>query len=385
MVRVHDVRFTDAEPSIIMEYVPGEPLDALLEQRLLTGILSEELVILRDVATALETAAAKGIAHRDVKPANVFVLPDGHGKLGDFGLARIATNQNIFRTATDTIGGTPAYLPPEVAMGTSEPDSRSDTYSFAVMARDADRPATVREPRIMGLIAAHARNLSVPESVPVRLSPHGVGGTDVRLGQTAGASTKAQRTRRRAVRRARVSVAGHRSTTYPRRSRPHRPRRHHPTPHHPRRRAGHPERVGGSPGEESSQRQLFSSGGSVRCWQCSWGPGARSPSNGCRGCFGACLLGCRRVPTSELDVCRLRQPQRLIREADGALAGCVRTGDPTTQQTLQVRSGERTARVELRFAVSGSRPLQGAATLQILDPAHRQASSGPISYTCPAG
>jgi serine/threonine-protein kinase len=156
VVRVYDVRFSDPEPSIIMEYVPGQPLDALLEQQSLSA--SEKLTVLADVAHALEAAHAKGIAHRDVKPANVFVLGDGRAKLGDFGLARISADQSIFRTSADNIGGTPAYLPPEVALGTAEPGPAADAYSFAVMAYEM---LTGRLPfvgrGIMGLIAAHAR------------------------------------------------------------------------------------------------------------------------------------------------------------------------------------------------------------------------------------
>jgi serine/threonine protein kinase len=171
VVRVHDVRFSDAEPSIVMEYVPGEPLDELIEQQVLT--VSEQLTILSDVARALEVAHSKGIAHRDVKPANVFVLPNGRAKLGDFGLARIATDQSIFRTATEGIGGTPAYLPPEVALGTIEPGPSADTYSFAVMAYEM---LTGRLPfvglGIMGLIAAHARETPpFPEAILAGFPP----------------------------------------------------------------------------------------------------------------------------------------------------------------------------------------------------------------------
>ena len=171
VVRVHDVRFSDPEPSIIMEYVPGQPLDELLEQQSLSA--SEKLAVLADVAHALEVAHAKGIAHRDVKPANVFVLPSGRAKLGDFGLARIAADESIFRTSTDNIGGTPAYLPPEVALGTAEPGPSADTYSFAVMAYEM---LTGRLPfvgrGIMGLIAAHARETPPnPEQVLAGFPP----------------------------------------------------------------------------------------------------------------------------------------------------------------------------------------------------------------------
>lgn len=383
VVRVHDVRFSDAEPSIIMEYVPGDPLDALLEQRGLT--MSEQLVILRDVATALETAAAKGITHRDVKPANVFVLPDGHAKLGDFGLARIATNQNIFRTATDTIGGTPAYLPPEVAMGTSEPDSRSDTYSFAVMAYEMLTGRLPFENRgIMGLIAAHAREpVPVPESVrpgfPRTASAALMSALDKQperrprpselvavlsaVPESQWPATVRQPTRDAHDRTVRVATIPPAATPAPPGGPPRKSRRI------PKKiLAAAAVFVGGigallavllgtgSPKPAPlavADVSVHASSGVSKCPRANWTFVADVTLNGSPG---------------KLTVRWLRPD-----------------GRPTTQQTLQVRSGERSARVELRFVVTGSRPLQGAATLQILDPAQRQASSAQISYTCPAG
>lgn len=132
IVRVYDFRGGSGGAQLVMEYVEGAPLDAMIEG----GPLSAQraLSVLEDVAAALTEAAAHGIAHRDVKPGNVFVLPDGHAKLGDFGLARIASDPSVFRTSDGSSVGTPAYLPPEIGLGTGEPDARSDGYSFAVMA-----------------------------------------------------------------------------------------------------------------------------------------------------------------------------------------------------------------------------------------------------------
>ena len=115
-----------------MEYVPGQPLAEILQSGPLPG--PDAVVVLRDVASALTSAAARGVVHRDVKPANVFVLPSGRAKLGDFGLARIAADPSLFRTAGGPAMGTPAYFPPEVSQGLGDPDVRSDAYSFAVMA-----------------------------------------------------------------------------------------------------------------------------------------------------------------------------------------------------------------------------------------------------------
>jgi serine/threonine-protein kinase len=134
IVRVYDFRCDDetAGAVLVMEYVAGQALcDALADGPLPAA---DALPVLQDVASALAAAAAAGVVHRDVKPGNVFVLPTGRAKLGDFGLARLVTDAASFRTADGSVSGTPAYFPPETGQGLSEPDARSDAYSFAVMA-----------------------------------------------------------------------------------------------------------------------------------------------------------------------------------------------------------------------------------------------------------
>ena len=381
VVRVLDVRFDDPEPSIIMEYVPGEPLDALLEQRALA--ITEKLVILGDVATALETAANKGIAHRDVKPANVFVVPDGHAKLGDFGLARVATDTSLFRTAAEGIGGTPAYLPPEVALGTSEPDSRSDAYSFAVMAYEM---LTGRLPfvdrGIMGLIAAHAREpVPAPETVLPgfppkaseallqaldkepgrRLTPRELVARLAALPASAWPVAVRQPTRAAHDRTVRTSA----SVSSDRAAFPLKRRR--------RKRTGWLAAavvifLGGAAGLLVA---LVGSGGSKH------GPLAVSAvSVRASSLTGSCPQVMWTFTADVMTNGEAGQLRAQWMRPDGKVAA---------PQALQVISGQHAARLELRFTVTGSRPLQGMATLTVLEPAGLQASSPSVSYTCPTG
>ncbi|MFN3324004.1 MAG: serine/threonine-protein kinase [Bryobacteraceae bacterium] len=81
--------------------------------------------------TALDYAHSRGVYHRDVKPANVFLSSDGAVKLGDFGIARMESASRLMRTGS--VLGTPRYMSPEQLHG--QPVSgRSDQFSFAVMA-----------------------------------------------------------------------------------------------------------------------------------------------------------------------------------------------------------------------------------------------------------
>ena len=156
VVRVYDLCRTEGNIHLVMEYAPGRPLSEILESGAMPA--AEAIVILADVAEALAAAAAHGIVHRDVKPANVFVLPDGRAKLGDFGIARMANDPSIFRTAEGPTMGTPAYFPPELGQGLCEPDERSDAYSFAVMAFEmltGRRPFEGKD--ALSLITAHWR------------------------------------------------------------------------------------------------------------------------------------------------------------------------------------------------------------------------------------
>ena len=154
VVKVFDLQTGPTGAVLVMEYVPGSTLADALERGPLPAL--DALRALHDVASALKFMSERDIVHRDIKPGNVFLLPDGHAKLGDFGLARALADDSAFRTSGGAPAGTPAYFPPEVSQGQAEPDARSDAYSFAVMAYEVltgTRP--FEAPDALALIVAH--------------------------------------------------------------------------------------------------------------------------------------------------------------------------------------------------------------------------------------
>jgi eukaryotic-like serine/threonine-protein kinase len=128
----------DGRQYYVMEYLDGEPLDALIER---SGRLSlrEALPILRGIARALDAAHAKSIAHRDLKAENVFLAADADGvwpKLLDFGIAKLLSEDSeglAHKTRTGFSIGTPYYMSPEQARG-KDVDHRTDLYAFGVLA-----------------------------------------------------------------------------------------------------------------------------------------------------------------------------------------------------------------------------------------------------------
>ena len=128
----------DGRQYYVMEYLDGEPLDALIERK---GAIpfAEALPILRGVARALDAAHAKSIAHRDLKAENVFLASDGEGvwpKLLDFGIAKLLSDDGgpmPHKTRTGYSIGTPYYMSPEQARG-RDVDHRTDIYAFGVLA-----------------------------------------------------------------------------------------------------------------------------------------------------------------------------------------------------------------------------------------------------------
>ncbi len=128
----------DGRLYLIMEFLEGEDLGRHLARRGPLS-LSEVLVLVRQIAAALDAAHEAGIIHRDLKPDNVFLLATKTGptvKLVDFGIAKLLEPElrGGGHTATGLIMGTPAYMSPEQAMGNTEGiRAASDIYSLAVM------------------------------------------------------------------------------------------------------------------------------------------------------------------------------------------------------------------------------------------------------------
>nr|MDQ2687282.1 serine/threonine protein kinase [Armatimonadota bacterium] len=111
-----------------MERLQGETLRSRLQRE---GALTPEeaLPLVVQIAEALQYAHERGIVHRDVKPDNIFLLPDGRAKLMDFGVAHVLSDQAL--TQTGTIVGSPAYMSPEQINGQML-DGRSDVFSLGV-------------------------------------------------------------------------------------------------------------------------------------------------------------------------------------------------------------------------------------------------------------
>src|SRR6476661_1143283 len=123
---VYDVIEEDGRPWLVMEHVSARSLQDLLEEQ---GPLPPSAVarIGLDVLSALEAAHGAGIVHRDVKPANVLVGPDGHACLTDFGIATTTGDSSL--TTGGALIGSPSYMAPERAYG-DEPRPPVDLWSL---------------------------------------------------------------------------------------------------------------------------------------------------------------------------------------------------------------------------------------------------------------
>ncbi|WP_428267981.1 protein kinase domain-containing protein [Haliangium sp.] len=120
----------DGVPYIVMEYVPGTSLKALLPRGgVAPASLSEQLPVLSQLCAAVDAIHAMGLVHRDLKPSNVLVGPDSRIVVTDFGLARSLHEHGP--EPSEPIGS-PAYVCPEVLRGL-EPGPASDIYSLAVI------------------------------------------------------------------------------------------------------------------------------------------------------------------------------------------------------------------------------------------------------------
>lgn len=129
IVTIFDVGRSGDIAYIAMEFLQGRELrDILNDEKLLP--VDQVIDIVAQVALGLVYAHEHGIIHRDIKPSNIMVLRDGHAKITDFGIARMASA--AVRTQTGMVLGSPKYMSPEQVMGKLT-DPRSDIFSLGVM------------------------------------------------------------------------------------------------------------------------------------------------------------------------------------------------------------------------------------------------------------
>ncbi|MET4159115.1 protein kinase [Agromyces sp. PvR057] len=165
IANVFDYGEEEGSAYLVMELVPGEALSTILERE---HVLSTDKVldIVAQTANALQAAHAAGLVHRDIKPGNLLITPDGRVKITDFGIARIADQVPL--TATGQVMGTVQYLSPEQASG--HPASpTTDIYSLGIVAYEAlagRRPFTGESQ----VAIAMAQINETPPDLPVTVS-----------------------------------------------------------------------------------------------------------------------------------------------------------------------------------------------------------------------
>lgn len=165
IANVFDYGEEEGSAYLVMELVPGEALSTILERE---HVLPTDKVldIVAQTASALQAAHAAGLVHRDIKPGNLLITPDGRVKITDFGIARIADQVPL--TATGQVMGTVQYLSPEQASG--HPASpTTDIYSLGIVAYEAlagRRPFTGESQ----VAIAMAQINETPPDLPVTVS-----------------------------------------------------------------------------------------------------------------------------------------------------------------------------------------------------------------------
>jgi len=165
IVDVHSVNLDGQMLYVLMEYLEGKSLDALLNEEFGRGMpFSHALPIIEDVGAALGNAHDHNVIHSDLKPANVFVTTSGRTKLLDFGIARVSRGP-LLHARSGLRALTPAYASCELLEG-KDADPRDDIYSFACVIYEmlcGDRPfgeLTALEAREAGTQVAPLQQLS---------------------------------------------------------------------------------------------------------------------------------------------------------------------------------------------------------------------------------
>ena len=163
LVRVYDVGTEAEQPYVVLQLIPGPTLTRRLEEQ---GALAEPEArrVATDVSGALAYVHAAGIVHRDVKPSNILLAPDGRAVLGDFGIALVIDTTRM-TAAAETVG-TAAYLAPEQLTG-RDISAAADVYSLGLVLLEALTGVLPFAGTPQEMMAARlARPPAVPASLP---------------------------------------------------------------------------------------------------------------------------------------------------------------------------------------------------------------------------
>ncbi|MEY4396528.1 MAG: serine/threonine kinase, partial [Actinomycetota bacterium] len=166
LASVYDFGEEEGSAYLVMELVPGEALSTILERE---RYLSPERVldIVAQTASALHAAHEAGLVHRDVKPGNLLITPDGRVKITDFGIARAVDQVPL--TATGQVMGTVQYLSPEQASGKAA-SALTDIYSLGIVAYEAlagKRPFTGESQVAIAMAHIKQPPPPLPENIPL--------------------------------------------------------------------------------------------------------------------------------------------------------------------------------------------------------------------------
>jgi serine/threonine-protein kinase len=156
---IYELLRSDADLLMVMELVRGETLDSIC--RRMAPLPPEHVVYLADrILSGLGHAHSAGIVHCDMKPANVMVTGHGLVKIMDFGIARVRGADHA--TPNAQMIGTPAYMPPEQALG-QEVDARSDLYSVGIILyRLLTGAVPFNAPSAIGLVQQQVSEIPAP-------------------------------------------------------------------------------------------------------------------------------------------------------------------------------------------------------------------------------
>lgn len=130
IVTVYDTGQDGEDVYIAMEFVEGEPLNQIIQQKRFPPDQVIQLGI--QAAQVLDYAHQKGVVHRDIKPSNIILQPNGQIKITDFGIAHMEDSSSTLLTLEGEIMGTPAYMSPEQVLGKSV-DGKTDIFSLGVV------------------------------------------------------------------------------------------------------------------------------------------------------------------------------------------------------------------------------------------------------------